>query len=317
MAKKTLTCWPFWTLLEDTLGDLFSLDSRFFGTLVPLFLRPGYITREFNRGRRARFVPPFRQYLVVSIIFFLLLVSIDLQLFEPEGITVNAPQSTEDTTAIETVTALNGADTTAVEEVQTIDQVLDTVLQGMAESRDEDLADATETEKKLYNSALGLLGGLKKVWLDPKLLNVVLADWIPKLMFLMLPLFAVILKIFYIRRKKYYIEHLVFSMHYHAFLFLLFTFMLLLYHFVPASHGYLSYLLWYVPIYLFIAMWTVWPRTDQDFFQGPAPLLHLFYLYYGWSGHCHRLWPDTGIIPALDSVGESCIVSFFCNFASP
>lgn len=249
---------PFWTLLEDTLGDLFSFDSRFFGTLVPLFLRPGYITREFNRGRRAKFVPPFRQYLVVSIIFFLLLVSIDVQLFDTDEITFNNSSQTE------------GADTTSTnDQNRTVDQVLDTVVGNMTKKRDDGLKDATETEKQVYNSAIGLVGGLKKVWLDPKLLNVVLADWIPKLMFLMLPLFAVILKIVYIRRKKYYIEHLVFSMHYHAFLFLLFTIMLLLYHFVPVSHSYLPYLLWYVPIYLFVALWTVYGQGPiKTFFKG-------------------------------------------------
>lgn len=248
---------PFWTLLEDTMGDLFSFDSRFFGTAIPLFSRPGYVTHEYNLGKRAKFVPPFRQYLVISIIFFLLLVNIDIQLFKTDGTLVdNGAQITEKKIS-------SPGDSTEV------DKVLDDVISDMTNNSAEKLKDSTNTEKKIYNSTIGLMGGLKKVWLDPQLLNIVLADWVPKMMFLMLPLFALFLKLIYIRRKKFYIEHLVFSMHYHAFIFLLFTVMILLYHFVPASHAYLAYFLWYVPIYLFLAMWKVYGQGPiKTIFKG-------------------------------------------------
>ncbi len=138
--------------------------------------------------------------------------------------------------------------------------ILRDVVADMAEDRKTDLTQEKEndTEKEIFDSLLGTLLGAAKVWDDPKLLNKVISDWLPKLMFLMLLLFAVILKLAYIRREEYYIEHLVFSLHYHAFLFLLFTLMLMLYHFAPLSHGYLAYLLWYIPLYLLVALWTVY-----------------------------------------------------------
>lgn len=43
---------------------------------------------------------------------------------------------------------------------------------------------------------------------------------IPKLMFLLLPMFALILKWVYIRKKKYYFEHLIYSFHLHSAIFL-------------------------------------------------------------------------------------------------
>ncbi len=248
---------PFWTLLEDTLGDLFSFDSRFFGTIIPLFLRPGYITREFNRGRRVKFVPPFRQYLVISIIFFLLLVSFDIQLFETEDIVIDDGSQTTDAGII----APGGE--------RTVDEILDEVNNEIAKANKGLEKNNVDDEKQFNINPVDIIDGLKKVWADPKLLNVVLADWIPKLMFLMLPLFALFLKLVYIRRKKYYIEHLVFSMHYHAFVFLLLTFILLLYQFMPISHAYLPYLLWYVPLYLFLAMWKVYGQGPiKTFFKG-------------------------------------------------
>ena len=46
-------------------------DSRLWRTLAALLLRPGYLTREFLAGRRARYLPPVRLYLVISLVFFL------------------------------------------------------------------------------------------------------------------------------------------------------------------------------------------------------------------------------------------------------
>lgn len=50
---------------------------------------------------------------------------------------------------------------------------------------------------------------------------------LPTVMFLLLPLFALLLKIVYLRRGWYYSEHLVFGLHTHAFAFLVFTVVLL------------------------------------------------------------------------------------------
>jgi hypothetical protein len=47
-------------------------DSRLWRTLWLLFARPGFLTREFFAGRRARYLPPFRLYLVLSVILVLL-----------------------------------------------------------------------------------------------------------------------------------------------------------------------------------------------------------------------------------------------------
>ena len=61
-----------WELLRDAVGDLFELDSRLWRSLKPLVFRPGLLTSDYLAGRRARYMPPFRMYLVLSIIFFLI-----------------------------------------------------------------------------------------------------------------------------------------------------------------------------------------------------------------------------------------------------
>ena len=45
-------------------------DSKIIRTLKLLLFKPGELTAEFLRGRRARYVPPLRLYLVCSLLFF-------------------------------------------------------------------------------------------------------------------------------------------------------------------------------------------------------------------------------------------------------
>ena len=47
---------------------------------------------------------------------------------------------------------------------------------------------------------------------------------IPKMMFVVLPLFALFIKLFYNRKKYFYSQHIIFSIHFHSFMFLLLMF---------------------------------------------------------------------------------------------
>lgn len=56
----------------DFLGDYFTFDSKIFRSLIPLILRPGFLTTEYLIGRRVRYIPPLRLYIFISIVFFLI-----------------------------------------------------------------------------------------------------------------------------------------------------------------------------------------------------------------------------------------------------
>src|SRR6516225_4826461 len=60
-----------WHFTKTATEDLTHADSRLWRTLGALLFRPGYLTREFLAGRRARYLPPVRLYLVISVLFFL------------------------------------------------------------------------------------------------------------------------------------------------------------------------------------------------------------------------------------------------------
>ena len=61
---------PIYELILEVLRETFEVDGRMFRTLALLFGRPGALTREYLEGHRQRFTPPFRLYLVISLLFF-------------------------------------------------------------------------------------------------------------------------------------------------------------------------------------------------------------------------------------------------------
>jgi hypothetical protein len=71
--KNTTKKLSFGVFLSNLFEGLFSYDSRFWRTFIPLLLRPGKVSKEFIEGKRAKFVNPFQMYLNVSVVFFLLL----------------------------------------------------------------------------------------------------------------------------------------------------------------------------------------------------------------------------------------------------
>jgi hypothetical protein len=58
-------------LLHEALEGITHSDSRLWLTLKLLWFKPGMLTREFIAGRRVAYLPPFRLYLVLSLLFFL------------------------------------------------------------------------------------------------------------------------------------------------------------------------------------------------------------------------------------------------------
>jgi Protein of unknown function (DUF3667) len=58
-------------LVHELMEGLTHSDSRLWRTLKYLWFKPGRLTQEFIAGRRVAYLPPFRLYLVLSVMFFL------------------------------------------------------------------------------------------------------------------------------------------------------------------------------------------------------------------------------------------------------
>lgn len=58
--------------IGEAFENITHADSRLWRTLWVLIAKPGHLTREFFSGRRMRYLPPVRFYLIVSLAFFVL-----------------------------------------------------------------------------------------------------------------------------------------------------------------------------------------------------------------------------------------------------
>jgi hypothetical protein len=93
---------PVHGLFSEVIEGLFALDGRVARTLPALLLFPGRVTRAFLKGKRMRYMPPFRLYIIASLLFFLLVplsgnlggMANDMQdgwgNYQPDGIDLSA-----------------------------------------------------------------------------------------------------------------------------------------------------------------------------------------------------------------------------------
>ena len=219
-------------LLADVFEDQFSLSGALPRTMGVLLFKPGRLTTDYMAGRIARYVPPFRLYLLSSFVFFLVL---NLLGGGPQ-ITRNATPEVVDSAAIAADTAVAGdsisvaADTAGI--TISTDFVPDTA-QGFTPAESERMRVAIdslvtgigflpERARERVRERLFELSQLEQGRLGA-VISRELLDRAPVAIFLLLPVYAAILALLYVRSRRYYVEHFVFALHIHAFVFLLFT----------------------------------------------------------------------------------------------
>lgn len=197
----------FLDLAGEMLGDIFDLDSRFWRTLFFLLLRPGYLSAEFMVGRRARYLPPLRLYLVISFAMFLVM--------------------SFDTSRAVSVTT--GADPGEREKLVVVvnSESVDAAPEGEGTSDPDDWN--AEIDLANENSPDWIVEidrraeqNIEKLREDPSEFIEAMVDHLPQLMFLLLPLFALLVQVAYLFSPFHYLQHLVFTLHYHSFVFLLY-----------------------------------------------------------------------------------------------
>lgn len=189
-------------LAVDAISEFSGWDGRLSSTLRTLVRRPGLLTREFLEGRRALYISPLRLYLSASVAYFLIAAAApNVRVGEKEaGVNVSATKTAE-TPALSRPQRVGDAATEALET-------------GEALTESERAATLAEIER-----APSLMRPfLRKAVQDPAGFRRGIVETMPKMLFVLLPLFAAIVALFYRGRK--YPEHLYFAIHLHAFVFL-------------------------------------------------------------------------------------------------
>ncbi len=211
----------------DVTHSLLHLDSRAWQTIKLLVLKPGELTREFNAGRQQSYLPPFRFYLAISILFFALsalLPDKDLVHLDDDVQTVIAPVTIELPEGAPGAVAEQAAATASVRIREKLERasIDSTLAQDLPKSEGKD-CDTNLTLPLIGSISEPLSRACEKIRADGGVgLFEHFADTAPRLMFLFLPLMAAVTQLFYWRRpRRLYAEHLVLFLHSHAFIYLL------------------------------------------------------------------------------------------------
>lgn len=217
----------------DVTHSLLHLDSRVWRTLRLLVRKPGELTREFIAGRHQMYIPPFRLYLAVSILYF----ALSALLPESGLFDLDAPKPGEDVVA--PVILGDEVDATAAKPAPRapaeLKDVTGKVRKELAAEGvpQEDIDRALDRDNSCEVNVFGdtpnstdleraLSRACEKIKLDGGRHFIErFAATAPKLMFLFLPLMAGAAMLFYWRPRRLYAEHLVLFLHNHAFTYLL------------------------------------------------------------------------------------------------
>lgn len=238
----------FGHLFQHFVADIVHYDSKALSTLKYLIIRPGFLTKAYTAGKRMSYVNPIKLYVFISFVFFLMYAIITSDNEHEE------PRPSEQNTEVQEKERFKHA-----EELTKGLKISDSILSRL-EAKDSGQVRAmlnvdSDARKTVFENALSALshrtpqaydssqqrlpaakrdGPAKKriihrlLYLQIKYgknMGHAIAETfkhnIPKLMFILLPLFALLLKWMQDKRKWLYVDHGIFSIHFHTFFFIL------------------------------------------------------------------------------------------------
>lgn len=243
-----------WHMIVHAISDYFHFEHKFFGTIKPLLFKPGKLTVEYVAGKRASFLHPIKLYIFISIVFFITIFSGNKkkeQLTETDA--VIAEKLKNDTISSSSLKEVKQILNYTPLSKSKKDSILKEVEKDIKENGNAFVnIGSSRKKKKRYDKLMSdeksveeyekKQRALPKAQRDNFIENYFtkksiefnkypdpsakfgedMIKYIPKMMFLLLPLFALILKLVYIRKHRFYYEHLIYSFHTHSALFLSF-----------------------------------------------------------------------------------------------
>jgi len=174
-------------ILRDLIEELFDLDGRVFRSVRRLFLSPGFLTREQFLGRRVSWLAPLRLYLLFSVLYFAVAAFTDRAAVRV-NVTTGRPSS-----SIERPQDPAGA---AAAQASS-----DPAARAATEA-----AEAAALRRAGYDSQKALHAAVLATQ----------ATWLPRVMFVLVPVFAALVAL--VRRGSGigYPLHVYFALHVHA-----------------------------------------------------------------------------------------------------
>lgn len=269
-------------------AGVFAYDSKLRNTLTVMLFSPGKLSEDYKNGKRARYANPFKFYLSISIIFFIIYNLTNS--FDFEDAALNNSREVQELSPEEIEKLRENLNKVPALKTSTLN--LDSLLLGEQAPTVKTYKDKYISEKEmdslgLFNSFVPQLELYEQFYLESDIRNSETAldslnhdpstynKWIykkvvdytvfkeepmifvnyfinklPLIIFFYLPVFALFIWLLYMRRPFNYMEHLIFTFHVQSTFFVIMAFALIF-------------------DYIF----------DTSSFSGFASLVFLFYLY--------------------------------------
>lgn len=242
-------------LFYNTIANYFSFDARFFRSFIPLVFKPGILAKRFVSGKRLMYLHPAQMYLFISVVFFFMFsftvreYNANFDKVLEEGFKLEQSKDSVN---------INPIDSATVERIKAPLKNDNGLLSGMSDQERQELDSLITTVSTPSNSKNNIDFGYNTKKLDSliaigasekeQLLAIgmnedagfltqqfykqvikfhknrgggivqAIFDSVPISLFILLPIFALLLKVFYWRRGRF-AHHLVFSFYYFSFLF--------------------------------------------------------------------------------------------------
>ena len=209
-------------LLSDFFDTFLSLDFRIFPSLKYLIFKPGFLTKEYWAGRREKYLPPLRLYLIISFLTFVILPFITQFTLGKGFLCVTSEEQKE-----------SAPEGYALMEFYYFDDVINQY----EEQYEKGEIDKDELES-ITQSMTAVHKGMNIAFERRITIDNMLTQYVPMAMFLMMPLLAVLMHLILYRNKElFYIHHLIASVHLHSFMFLNLFILLLIMPIIPNFIG--------------------------------------------------------------------------------
>jgi Protein of unknown function (DUF3667) len=265
-----------WQLVSHFFSDMTHFDGKVFTSMKDLILKPGFLSAEYMRGKRASYLNPIRMYLFTSFVFFLIFFS----LFKVDENKLNGSRAAisnkiDSATLKEVAKQLHNGKITTTGELR---KVIEDTASGIVFK--------TNFQSRAQFDSLMQSGKTRPNWFKRQLANKVFAiedkyshnsgmlvtnftnaflHSIPQMLFILLPMFALYLKFLYKRhRDYYYADHAIFTIHFYIFVFID---MLFVFSFSKLTH--ISWLSWlsYLNILLVFAIFFYMYKAMRNFYN--------------------------------------------------
>lgn len=249
----------FHYLFTHFLEDLLHYDGSFWKTIKSLLLKPGKLTVEYLKGKRASYVAPVKLYIFIAFVAFFVpaVVSFfhdkDKEIYE-----INTEQTKQELNKV--ITQLD-----SIQKVHSKNDVVNEELSKVLtelENNEQNNPEAVEIIREINDSGVNYgpdfrnlktvaqLDSIQKIQPENKKLNwaeyrfikkvielkkdatnkefkdkflEMLSKNFSKVLFIYMPIFAFLLWLFHGKKKWYYFDHGIFTLHYFSFLLVLST----------------------------------------------------------------------------------------------